>query len=267
MEALSASAMLDAWERGRAQDLIGRALTVLSAACPGVSRDTLAALTIGQRDDRLLTLRQWAFGPHVVGLAICPACSERLELSFDLADVRITPPSTDGALTAELSLSSGAYEVRFRPPNSADLAAVSGGKDVAEARQQLLERCVSAIHVRGGEDAGRDEETKSVDELPQKLMEKMISRMAEADPQADVQLPVSCPGCGCAWSATFDIAAFFWAEIEAWGRRTLREVHILASAYGWREADILAVSAWRRRQYLEMVSTGGREARPAWATF
>jgi hypothetical protein len=33
----------------------------------------------------------------------------------------------------------------------------------------------------------------------------------------------------------------------------LREVHILASAYGWREDDILAMSPARRRIYLEML--------------
>ena len=266
MRALSAPSMLDAWEEGREQGLIERALVVLSAACPDVPRDALAALTIGQRDDHLLTLREWAFGPHIVGLAICPACSEELELTFEVADVRITPPSSGAALTAELSLSSGAYEVRFRPPNSADMAAVSGRKGAAEARHQLLERCISAIHVDGDENAGREEETWSVDELPQELIEEVVTRMAEADPQADVQLPVSCPACGHDWVTTFDIASFFWSEIEAWVHRTLREVHTLASAYGWSEADILAMGAWRRQRYLEMVSTVDREAGPAWAT-
>jgi hypothetical protein len=34
----------------------------------------------------------------------------------------------------------------------------------------------------------------------------------------------------------------------------LRDVHALATAYGWREADIVAMSPWRRQVYLDMVS-------------
>jgi hypothetical protein len=64
---------------------------------------------------------------------------------------------------------------------------------------------------------------------------------------------MSCPACQHEWLAMFDILSFFWTEIEAWAYRTLRQVHTLASAYGWREADVLAISAWRRQRYLEMV--------------
>ena len=50
-----------------------------------------------------------------------------------------------------------------------------------------------------------------------------------------------------------DIAGFFWAELDAWARRLLREIHTLARFYGWSEAEILALSPLRRRCYLEMV--------------
>mgnify|MGYP003381458898 FL=1 len=63
-----------------------------------------------------------------------------------------------------------------------------------------------------------------------------------------------CPSCDHRWSALFDIVSFFWREIDDWARRTLREVHSLGRAYGWSEADILTLSAWRRRAYLEMIA-------------
>ena len=77
--------------------------------------------------------------------------------------------------------------------------------------------------------------------------------MAAADPQADVELALSCPACGHAWPAAFDIASFLWTEVDAWARVLLHEIHALASAYGWREADILALSPRRRRAYLELI--------------
>ena len=77
--------------------------------------------------------------------------------------------------------------------------------------------------------------------------------MAEVDPQADVQMDLTCPACGHQWQALFDIESFFWREISAWANRILREVHALASAYGWRESDILSMSTWRRQTYLNLI--------------
>jgi hypothetical protein len=68
-----------------------------------------------------------------------------------------------------------------------------------------------------------------------------------------VLLDFTCPGCNYQWQSLFDITAFFWQEIAAFVKRLLREVHTLAKAYGWREADILAMSHQRRQFYLEMV--------------
>ena len=85
------------------------------------------------------------------------------------------------------------------------------------------------------------------------MKQKIIDQMALADPQADVQLNLSCPACNHHWQSVFDIVSFFWSEIHAWAQRTLREIHALASAYGWREADILALSPRRRQLYLEMI--------------
>ena len=77
--------------------------------------------------------------------------------------------------------------------------------------------------------------------------------MSAADPQADVELALACQSCGATWSAPFDIAGFLWAEIHAWAQQLLRDVHLLARAYGWREPDVLALSPVRRNLYLELM--------------
>ena len=79
-------------------------------------------------------------------------------------------------------------------------------------------------------------------------------QMAEVDPQANLQLDLSCPACGHRWQVLFDIGSFFWSELNAWAQRLLAEVHVLASAYGWREADILNLSPSRRQFYLGLIS-------------
>lgn len=243
MYALSASELLDAWERGLDQQPIERALTLLAAARPDLPPEDLARLSIGQRDAQLLALREWLFGPALVSLVNCPNCSERLELNFQVADLRVPQES---APPEKMALSVAGFQVQFRHPNSLDLCAVSLSRDVRAGRKLLLERCLLR--------AAKDEEAKTVDELPPEVVESVVEEMARADPQADVQVALSCPQCGHAWQAAFDILSFFWSEINVWAARLLREVHTIAGAYGWREADILAMSPWRRQMYLEMIN-------------
>jgi uncharacterized protein (UPF0212 family) len=243
MYSITASALLEAWERGLGQQPIERALTLLAAAYPETSVEALARLSIGQRDAHLLSLREWLFGPTLVSLVNCPNCGERLELNFNVAEIRVP---VDNQPPDSMSLIVAGYEVQFRHPNSLDLNAVTRCQDVESGRKLLLERCLLR--------AATNDLTKTVDELPQEVIESLVERMAEADPQADVQLALSCPQCGHGWRAAFDILSFFWSEINVWASRILREVHALASAYGWREADILMMTPWRRQMYLEMIN-------------
>jgi len=241
MRPLSTTQLLNLWEQGLAQPLAQWALLVLAAACPETPAERLAELSVGARDGRILTLREWAFGPHLTCLAACPACAEKLELTFRVNEIRALPPAETTALT----LTQDGYEVRFRLPNSVDVTAVTGDRDPTENRRLLFQRCLL--------DARRKGKTIAAEALPKPVVEAIITQMAAADPQADVQLALDCPACGHHWLAPFDIVAFFWTEINTWAYRVMHEVHLLAAAYGWSEADILALTPWRRRFYLEMV--------------
>lgn len=247
MRALSAAELLNVWELGQGQSLPQRALLLLAVACPDTPADLLGELDIGQRDARLLTLREWTFGPQLDCLVTCPKCGERLELTFDMADIRVLSPhqSEGGGRAETLSASISGYEVEFRLPNSLDLVAVAASKAADTPRHLLLERCIAT--------ARYDDEEKPVHQLTADIVDAVVERMAQAAPQADLQLAVTCPSCKHQWLVIFDIVSFFWSELNTWAQRTLREVHTLARAYGWREAGILALSPWRRQCYLEMV--------------
>ena len=241
------------WEWGRAQTPPQRALRMLAAVDPGASEEALAELSIGQRDAKLLALRERLFGPDLSCLATCPVCDQPVDLSFRVDDIRWATISESSPYPAagqegdeELSVSMAGYEVQFRLPNSRDLAAVAVDEAEAEARQHLLRRCIVF--------AERDGEAKTVDALPGDVLAAVVERMAEADPQSDVQLSITCPECAHVWQATFDIVSYLWAEIDAWAQRTLHEVHTLASTYAWPEVDILAMSPRRRQLYLEMAA-------------
>jgi hypothetical protein len=243
MRALSAAELFDVWERGQGQSPGQRALVLLAAACGETPLEHLAQLSIGRRDADLLALREQTFGPQLASTTACPHCGVQLEFRIDTDDICKTPPEQRDAPG---QLTEAECEVAFRLPNSLDLATLDPAADLETNRRHLFERCVTEARRAGMEIA--------VSELPDSVVAAVAQRMAEIDPQADVQLALACPQCDHKWQAPLDPVSYFWSEIHAWAHRILREVHALASAYGWREADILALSAWRRQAYLELIA-------------
>jgi hypothetical protein len=243
MRPLSAAELLTAWEDGLADTPWGRALSLLVAACPESSREEIATLSIGERDGRLFTLREWAFGSQLASVTHCVSCGDRVEWTIDVADLRSAGQAGE---SGDLSLEVDGWYVNFRLPNTHDVAAASQYRSPAEAQQALLELSIREARLGDREIA--------VSALPAEVVEAVARRMAEADPQSEVQLELTCPACGKRWPALFDIGSFFWSEINAWAQRLLTEVHALARAYGWREAEIINLSPWRRQFYLNLVS-------------
>lgn len=262
MRGLLAQELLYIWEMGLQQHPVDRALTILAISLQEMPRDDLLALSIGQRDAHLLAIRERTFGSQLAGFAECPACQERLEFVFDVADIRAGPQIEDGRESATRNGREGAinrvptdqvyevkiegYDLHFRLPDSVDLTQVARCGDVDAARNLLVQRCVLQAHQDGVEVA--------VTALPETVLTMLVESMSQYDPQADVQLNLSCPACGQRWLVMFDVVSFFWSEICVQAKRLLREVHTLARAYGWREADILHMSTARRQFYLEMVT-------------
>ena len=242
MHPLSPSELLDAWERGLEERPTTRAVGLLAAAWPEVSAEALAALSVGERDGRLLALREQTFGSRLSSLAVCAGCGERLEWTLDAADLRV---AGSPAPVGELCLQADGYGARFRLPNSVDLTAIAACTEVEAASRMLFERCLLA--------ASREGQEVTAEELPAGVVEAIVKRMAEADPQADATLELHCPACRHHWAAVFDIESFFWSEITTWAQRLLTEVHTLASAYGWRESDVLNLSPWRRQFYVASI--------------
>ncbi|MCP4329271.1 MAG: phage baseplate protein [Alphaproteobacteria bacterium] len=235
--ALSANQILDIWEEGRRQHPIDRAITLIAAAGPEEPRRSLETLPIGERDRRLLELRRRVFGDRLSGQAACPDCAERLEFSVDADDF----PGAVETADARGELRTDGYVIAFRAPDSRDLVNAAAAGTVAEARRALLECCVvEARHKRKAVTAAA---------LPEWVVVQLAEAIASRDPLAEILIDLTCPACGLRWPLHFDIADFFWDEISTWVRHLLTDVHTLASAYGWSEADILSMSATRRGLY------------------
>lgn len=239
---LAPEKLFQIWEAGLDRPPLARSVAMLRAAGTVRTAEDPAALPIGARDLELLALREQAFGRDVTGIAACPDCAERVEIRFRTDDIR-----QPGALPPDsLSLESGGYRVRFHLPSSADLLAIDVVGDESEDGRRILERCVSEATLDGAPIAASS--------LPESLQEAVAGAMAAADPQAEIELALECPSCTRRWTELFDIDSFFWTELQAWAARLLREIHQLASAYGWSEREILALPSLRRNTYLNLIA-------------
>jgi hypothetical protein len=238
MRSLSEPELLAAWERGLALSPARRGLDLLG--CSWDDEGVPGALSVGRRDRRLLELRSRIFGRHCVCRVACPACDEQLEAALDTAELL---GAEDPGACEPFELAIDGYGLLVRLPDSRDLMAVERCTDVAAGARELLRRCVMSVR--------RDGADQDVAELPAEVVGAVEDGMAERDPWAEPSLAMRCPACGHAWEAAFDALAFLWAELEAGARRTVYEVHLLASRYGWSEAEVLSVSPTRRCLYLE----------------
>lgn len=243
MRALTAAEWLEVWERGEAQPPLRRALLLLAAAYDDVPPEELVRWSVGRRDAALLGVRESLFGGKLASRAVCPKCGGQVE--FSLVSSELLRPPRAAPIEQNLVVQHGPWRAKFRLLNSLDFEALDTAAAPEENGRALLARCLV--------DLRRDGSSASVDQLPPELETKIAARMREADPQAELSLDLLCGACGHCWKAIFDTISYFWSELHAWAVRLLRDVHTLASAYGWTEADILALSARRRQFYLGLL--------------
>lgn len=222
--------LLDLWDAGEGKAAIERGLLAASQIAPTSAEDA-----VGIRNARLIEWRAREFGARLEALAECPQCGEFAE--FLLPDFPTTDPKPG-------TLQAGDWEVDYRPANSLDLAYMLRFDNADEAASALARRCVLACR-KAGVDA-------SFEEMPAEVFQAVDERLDAEDPLGAPRLTLSCPKCETEWDALIDLPSMVWRELSRRARVTLGEIHDLAKAYGWNEAEILALSPARRRRYLEL---------------
>ena len=231
MRTLTQADFLALWETGRSMHPLDQGVLAVQAAFPEV-KESVADWPIGRRNRALAELRCAAIGAALRGWTACRQCGEKLE--FELDGRALAKGMDEQATRVEVG------GEMYRLPTSRDLAGVAGERDGAVATRRLLRKCLASD---GAEKSDWSEE--EIDEVGE--------RMAAADPLAEIRLSFDCPVCGDAFEDDLDLPTFLWAEMAARAKRLLSEVHLLASAYGWSEVEILRLSPVRREFYLGMV--------------
>jgi len=199
-------------------------------------------LPLGVRNAVILKLRRHLFGPTIEVYDTCVHCREGASLEVSCAALdQVGAHGRDGAFEVRV----GTYEIVCRPPTATDLVTAARAES---ARTSLLESTIVRAR-RGGA-------TIPAAALPAEVVSEVGRALAEADPLAEIELTATCAACGGSWNTVLDISDFVWQELRQWGRRLLWEVHVLASAYGWPEREILSVPSRRRQAYLGLVLDG-----------
>src|SRR5258707_12730681 len=202
MRALSAQEMRAVWERGLDQLPVERALTLLEASCPESEPRALAAMSIGRRDARLLTLREWAFGSRLTGCSVCKSCGQPLEIDIQVCDLRQSVADTEPGV---VSLAAAGYELSLRPVNSLDLAACRNAGRKNDIARRLFERCL--VEGRSTEGTAASGQI-TADDVPDEVAQMAMESVAKADPQADLEIVIACASCGQNTTEIFDVVAF-----------------------------------------------------------
>jgi hypothetical protein len=230
MNALADDALLGLWERGASRGPVARALLLLGAALPEQSPEHCAAIPVGTRDAAILKLRCATFGGRLSGRANCPKCREEHEFDLDIGELLAgAPPESESEFMLDNWL-------RFRLPDSRDLAAIAQHNDAEAAIRDLLRRCCL--------------DTPVAPDWPS-LLEAVEARIAALQGAADIELRFDCIACGKAWTDRLDVVGYVWEEIADRARHLLDDVHGLAAHYGWSEPQILSMSGARREAYLQ----------------
>jgi hypothetical protein len=192
------------------------------------------------RDLALLQLRRQSFGDALSAFAACPSCGELLEFALPAAALAATLRS---ASHDDCSISHDDCAIRLRLANTADIAAAAAAPDLDDARALLLSRCAEATNAEG--------ETVPLERLADGVRNEVLVRLQAMHDAAELTVVLSCPHCRAREPLGLDIPAFLWAEAHRAADLLLDEVHQLAAAYGWAEEAILAMTASRRRAYLD----------------
>jgi hypothetical protein len=228
-------------------------LAVREASGPLVARAIALAARLGGPDDwgqltvtdfevLMLAIRSQTLGEDVdLGLA-CPGCRARVEIGFRASDYARGPaPRRPAAVTPDPERP-GWYrlgETRFRLPTAEDQAAVAGRADATRA---LAERCLDPPR-------------------PQAKARARVERaMAAMAPEVSRPIAGRCPECGAAVEAPLHVTRLVIGEMIRDTASLHEEIDLIARAYHWPEAEILALPRARRRAYAERIRAAGQRA-------
>lgn len=213
--------------------------------CLEPAAERLGAWTLDRRVRVLLTVARETQGDRLMWMARCPIqdCGHEMELELSVSQLLSMPEPAERFswsavpdCTLELRLPTGRDQMEWRGAVATDAEVEGGGLAL-----RLATALVSSVN---GQPPSADWS------LPHEWLPALDTTFREHDALVALELQVSCPWCGNDSVLEPDLEALALSRLAAEQKRVLEEIHQLASAYHWTEAEVLAVPQWRRSFYL-----------------
>ncbi len=229
----------DAASAGSRPEAIANVLAVMLLHIGGrpVDRDLVHTLPVGDARVMMANLarhigvgQQWMTGA-------CSSCGSPFDFSIYPSDLPTPQETAVDEDWVEVETAGG--PVRVRAPLCSDQIAIAALPDPERA---LLERCVAPAHM--------EEEFRF--EFDESDLAAIDAAMTALSPSLPFGAAVACPECGK--TSELPVCTSDW--LGQLDEGPLQDVHDIASAYGWGEGEILALSRHRRKAYLQMIEDG-----------
>ncbi len=218
----------------RALEVLPRLLPIESDLNPA---DVWPTLTVTDFEYALLALRSHFFGEEIACKLDCPHCGAPVELSFHAADfAAASRPAQPRGIRSDPDRP-GWFRLEdvaaaFRLPTVRDQAEVLGDADGA---RRLTQICIEPA------------------DAPARLRGRIERAMERLAPELSRDVEGACPSCGGKVAGTIHVPFLVMEDLRRAATGVHDDVHRIASAYGWSEAEILALPRVRRRQYADRI--------------
>src|SRR5690554_5373011 len=147
--------------------MLPKTLLLLEFITPETEQVDVGLLSIGQRDTRLLQLRNYLFGSTLHNTTICPECNMKMEWDMDLRDL-IIQEVDNSEFASEHSIEVDDFQVRFRLPNSKDILKTLSEDDDKSKTNSLLMNCILEIKSVNG--------NNKINSIPEKIIRTLAEK-------------------------------------------------------------------------------------------
>ncbi|MGV8845344.1 hypothetical protein [Tessaracoccus sp.] len=232
-------ALLDAWEQAVQVPPPARAAVLVHMAGLVSTLDEALDLDVGACAALAMRVHRDSFGSGVDAVVACPLCGELLEARLP-AEPRRGPDQLSVEAVAPRERAVPGWVVRA--PTTRDLLIAARNPESASAT--LRSRCA-----RPAPDAAPSPATGEISPEVVAAIDAAAEDLAGVGALLAV---VTCPACAAKVDVALDAGALLWERVAAAVPDVLADVATLARAFGWGEAEVLALPAVRRRAYLEL---------------
>ncbi len=174
--------------------------------------------------------------------APCAACGAAFDVRLSIAETPCSAPEAGFPVTeVETTLGRRAFEA----PNGAHEEALARRGD-GDPRRVFAALCGLSPEAEAEAIRFAEPDLAAID-----------GALEAASPEIADSVTVACPSCGTETTARLDPLAFAFPRIAD----VLAEVHLIAAAYRWREAEILDLPLARRSAYAALIRADRRGGR------